>query len=206
MTVSASRDPAIGVDNWGTVRIPSMPFLRKYALEEQKKTYNVIVSSLMVSSPKKIADEMAFEYSNFKWDDTGFNMFNVTLLTSRDNKKAIDKKSKNFTPFLLPYNDTDIFDHNGPIMPEFLKHENNMVDLLVKEDSNLYKDALHSVKFDAGLTSFMPSEKIILKMHDVPFLQWNVVLAEPIISIFSGTPWFMSTALPLMTPNIALMH
>lgn len=60
-----------------------------------------------------------------------------------------------------------------------VEQENKMIDMLVKSDSNEYKNTLHSVKFDAGFVSLIPSERIIAKMHDVPLLQW-CILADPI--------------------------
>ena len=98
-------------------------------------------------------------------------MFNVTLLTSRDNEKFKKKQSATFTPFLLPYNYTDYFTHEGLSLPGIKRHENEIIDLLVKNiEPNKYKDMLHSVKFDAGLSVFAPSEAIILKMHNIPIL------------------------------------
>ena len=98
-------------------------------------------------------------------------MFNVTLLTSRDNEKFKKKQSATFTPFLLPYNITEYFTHEGVNLPALIRHENEIVDLLVKNtDPNKYKDMLHSVKFDAGLSVFVPTEAMILKMHDIPIL------------------------------------
>ena len=51
-----------------------------------------------------------------------------------------------------------------------MEHENKMIDMLVKSDSNHHKDALHRVKYDAGLAPLIPSERIIAKMHDIPLL------------------------------------
>jgi len=106
-------------------------------------------------------------------------MFNVTLLTYEDNKKYIDKQSETFTSFALPSNYSDSFDHRGPNMPKMVEHENRMVDILVKSKSNKYKDVLDSVKFDAGITSFIPSEKIIGNMFDIPLLSW-FMRADPV--------------------------
>ena len=97
-------------------------------------------------------------------------MFNVTHLTSRDNHKSINKKSDNYLPFVLPYNLTDYFSDKGPDLPKMVKHENEMIDMLVKEESNEYKDLLHRTKFDAEFNSMIPSEAIISKMHDIPLL------------------------------------
>ena len=110
-------------------------------------------------------------------------MFNVTHLTSEDNHKSINKKSDNYLPFVLPYNLSDYFSDKGPDIPEMIKHEIEMVDMLVKEDSNKHKDLLHQTKFDAGFCTMTPSEKIISKMHDIPLLTW-VLHSDPVISLF----------------------
>ena len=72
------------VSNFGNIKMPSKPLVPEYSLVEQQITYNIIVSSLMQSSPKKIHDELAYEFSNFVWPDSGKNMFNVTHLTYED--------------------------------------------------------------------------------------------------------------------------
>ena len=99
----AARDSAIGVTSWGTVKVPSYPVSIEYPKEEQEMMYNILVSSNMASSPKKVVDGIAVDLSKTKWPQSGKPMFNVTLLTDQENKKAMDKKSDTFHPYMLDY-------------------------------------------------------------------------------------------------------
>ena len=84
--ITSARDASIGVTSFGSVKMPAKPIVETYPLDQQQKTFNILVPTIVVgSSPRKIHEELAYEFSTFKWPDSGRNMFNVTLLTSEDN-------------------------------------------------------------------------------------------------------------------------
>ena len=64
---SALRDPSIGVSSWGSVKVPKLPASVAYKKEDQEITYNILVSSNMASSPKKVVDGIALDMSKTKW-------------------------------------------------------------------------------------------------------------------------------------------
>ena len=73
----------IGVNFWGSVQIPKHPIEIDYP--DQETTYNILVSSNMASSPKKVVDGLAIDMSKTTWPKSGKPMFNVTLLTDQTN-------------------------------------------------------------------------------------------------------------------------
>jgi len=84
-SLASCRDPSIGIDNFGSVKVPSYPIKFPFTAADQEKTYNILTTALFGGSPKKILDELSLELSKQKWPDSGKNMFNVTLMTSENN-------------------------------------------------------------------------------------------------------------------------
>ena len=69
--------------------MPEFPIEIKYEKNEQLKTYNILVSSNMGSSPKKVVDEIGVDLSKIRWPDTLIPRFNVTHITELDNEQII---------------------------------------------------------------------------------------------------------------------
>jgi len=64
----------------------------------------------------------------------------------------------------MPFNHTDIIDDKGPHPLKLFETENMLMDLMVKsEETNVYKEALASVKFDGGLSDFFMYSTMIHK-------------------------------------------
>lgn len=143
-----------------------------------------MVSSIFGSSHKKMIDELALELSNTNWPGSGKAMFNVTLMTSRDNQKYIAKNSSTFNAFPLPYNVTDIFNDNGPQFGGMAKHENKLMDIFVKsEERHELKDQLKSVKWHGSISLILPFEVMIIKsIGDIPILKWSMSMSDPLFT------------------------
>ena len=135
----SSKDPSIGITSWGTVKIPMKPIEISYTLLEQEMTYNILVSSLMASSPKKVMDELALDLSKIRWADSGEPMFNVTLLTEAENLVVIGKKSETFHPYVIGTNLSTYYKPGKipPLIPrELKKHENRLTKILVNNEQD----------------------------------------------------------------------
>ena len=97
-------------------------------------TYNILVSSLMASSPKKVVDGIALDLSKIRWAQTGKPMFNVTLLTEAENKSVIKKRSETFHPYIIGMNLSTYFVPQDfpPLKPLVIKqHEKRLTEILV---------------------------------------------------------------------------
>lgn len=99
--------------NWGKIKIPKVP-VHNYADNElQQRQYNVMVSSILAGSAKKVLDSIAYDLALSKWGDSGANMFNVTLMTSQDCKLK-KKKLANLHFIDLDYDSSNLITENGP--------------------------------------------------------------------------------------------
>ena len=127
MILVKSRDPKIGVHHWGNVRMPKHPLSRKYSVQDQDTTFNVLVLNNIAGSPKKVVGGLAGDLSKTKWPDSGENMFNVTMMSDHKNK-VFNKLSSTFHAIKLDYEYEKYFDHDGIHPLEFKRHENRLSD------------------------------------------------------------------------------
>lgn len=96
-------------------------------MEEQHKTYNLLVTSLKYASSMLKLNGIAEDLSKIKWPDTGKPMFNVTLFTETDSKMK-SKVSDTFHILEWNYRAEMINTPKGLNIPYLIFHENRLMD------------------------------------------------------------------------------
>ena len=99
--------------------------------ETELRTFNVLVSSLEAGSAKKVIDETAFDLSKTNYFGSEIPMFNVTLLTDRNNTKMKEKECATFHVLAFDYDPAQIIDGKGMHPQKLIAHENKVVNELV---------------------------------------------------------------------------
>lgn len=157
--------------------------------------------STIIGSGKKVMDSTAHDLSNAKWAGTGINMFNVTLLTAKGSKIK-DKVSDTFAVIEWDYDPEKIFSTEKSFVGELRKHENRIMDELVRGGDEEFVKELKARKFDLCFSILVPYEQMACKSLGVPLVVWESYLFDPMISVFNQLPWVaMSSTLPTLHPN-----
>ena len=131
--------------------------------------------------------------SRTKWPESGKDMFNVTLMTDQENKKAFGKKSDTFHPYPLEYNHSSYW-RPGQVPPmdikELFKHENKLkADFIDYTEENNHLTELKKVGFHAGYSIFFGFESVLVKRFDLPMLKWGAYLPEPVLTATTLQPY-----------------
>jgi hypothetical protein len=125
-------------------------------------------------------DKLSLELSTIKWPKTGINMFNVTLLTDRANKKFISKKNENFRCITLDYDAGDAIGPVGVILPKMFSHISWIQREFInnKVDNDVLKQ-MKALNVDGAITLHLPSEMILSKKLGKPMLNFASYLVDP---------------------------
>lgn len=111
--------------------MPDRPLQDFVSSEQQKTTYNVLVQSMLAGSGKKLMDSLAYDLSQTKWGDTDIPMFNVTVLTERESNMQ-KKVSSTLHLIEWDYKSDDLVQTQGPALLAFARHENSLMDGIVR--------------------------------------------------------------------------
>ena len=71
--------------------------------EQNEVTYKIMVSSLFAASEKKIMEGLAHDLSKTRWKDSGRPMFEVVVLTDKNNEKLKSKLSDTLKMYELDF-------------------------------------------------------------------------------------------------------
>ena len=97
------------------------------------KPYKVLVVSDFTSSHKKNMDAIAIDLSNIKWPgNPDANMFNVTLFCEREPLEHRKLLNDTFHLVEWDYRADSLFGVDGPNHSAIKKHENALIDGLVR--------------------------------------------------------------------------
>ena len=121
--------------DFGKVKMPNFPVQVEYPIDKQK-TYNIIASSLFMASHQKSLDSLALDLSKVKWANEK-SQFNVTLISER-NSQMKKYESESFHVVELDYRANDMVGENGPVFENMKKHENNIIEEIVREKNLEY--------------------------------------------------------------------
>lgn len=146
--------------DWGKIKMPEIP-VQNYASEDLQKStpINVLVQATFVGSGKKVLEGLAYDLSKTKWGSTGVNMFNVTVLTSKDTK-YLKKQTDNFNLVQMTDFDSEVLNKN--INPFTVKtHDNYLVEKFVRENDKELVEKLRSVKFENVIHYIIPFDYYI---------------------------------------------
>ena len=127
-------------------------------------------------------DKLALELSTIKWPNSGINMFNVTLLTDRANKKFISKTNENFRCITLDYDASDAIGPEGALMSKVFAHISWVQrEFIIKEEDNDVLKQMKALDIDGSITLHLPSEMILQKKMGKPMLNFAQYLFDPLL-------------------------
>ena len=108
-------------------------------------------------------------------------MFDVVILTDRNNTNLNQKLNANLKSYEIDFDHRVLLKNNIVNFPEMLKHENRLHDLIINMDgdSKMFND-LSSMNFDAGFSLLLPYEVLLLKSLQIPVLEWGLYFADPL--------------------------
>ena len=89
------------------------------------------------------------------------------------------KENLHFHVFGLEFSVTDFMADVGPRGPDVMKHENKLVDDIVRGQNKTLVDSLKSIKFVGSLNFFIPYEPMITEALDIPCLRWISYGSDP---------------------------
>ena len=142
-------------------------------------------------------DGVAVDFSRTKWgsiEAPTTPMFNVTVITSADNKKLAKKKNDQIHIINLDHKGTDLVKAGGANFDGLKEMENNLINQLLRADDSDYKRRVRAVaadKYDGGfMLGAMPFEILFSKdMFDIPILKWFTYLPDPIFMSSNFNPF-----------------
>ena len=96
-------------------------------------TYNVLIINTMGGSVQKVLHGIGVDLSKTTWAAAPqVNMFNVSVFTEREPIKLKQKESDTFHLIEWTHKAEDIITPTGPHFPSFKKHENDLIDQIVR--------------------------------------------------------------------------
>ena len=194
--------------DYGSVWMPSEP-VQVTEPTEWQRMYNIFVTSTNSgTSHAKTCDGAAVDLSRTKWGTISAPttpMFNVTILTERDNKKLKAKASENLHLIGLDHSTEDLIDSNGGIKGDkVMEMENKIIRDIVHLESSDYIDRIKSAtgRIDAGFIELAIWEVIASKkLFGHPIIRWLNYQPDPVMSVANYQPWVgYGATLPSLFP------
>ena len=107
----------------------------------------------------------------------------------------------------MDFSKADFTDENGkPIVkPNFVEHENKLMDDIVRGHNTTLLQLLKSSHFDAGIVFSLPYESFVPKKLRIPAIRWTTYLPDPSLTVLGRDAWFIAEALPLAADNQYLL-